>query len=501
MFAMLKKIPLWAWLAAGFFLLNCATYDWFTSVWNDEGMYADPAARKYFGHGFTSTSELQPQDEHWLGNSPLYPFLLFVWFKLAGFGIFQTRVFGYLLWSAATVLACVAVRRARLIQGGGALAALVVLLFNGYGLIFSYRSGRYDPLIFFLLAVGLLAFTLDRPGWRRAALFFTAALFMPTALTMGPFCAAFGGLFFLVLGRKFLLDLCSVAAGMSAGLLALLGYIRWQGLWESYRRITAYVSQGYYPKDSPTPVWKQKLVAFPHKLMQDPTAIVLLLALLAVLVLWHKKLDAVGRRLVLLGIATFFVIPAFAQAAYTFAIYHCWETTIPMAICLLAALDRLGENIPARWKTLSLATLAGMFIILGLGLRLGLESTDIAGRDYARVETFVRQTVRPADVVMADFQAFYPLHQLQATAYYYPYLYAIKPSEAGQINCLVINPGWLGIIREKIGGDWVATGESYRHENKFNIGWLDRLFPSYYERQSNHKYNLVVYRRVSGTGK
>jgi len=42
-------------------------------------------------------------------------FLLFGWFKLVGFGIFQYRAFGYLLWSAGVALLCLAVRRARLI--------------------------------------------------------------------------------------------------------------------------------------------------------------------------------------------------------------------------------------------------------------------------------------------------------------------------------------------------------------------------------------------------
>jgi hypothetical protein len=59
-----------------------------------------------------------------------------------------------------------------------------------------------------------------------------------------------------------------------------------------------------------------------------------------------------------------------------------------------------------------------------------------------------------------------------------------------------INPGWLGPIRDKLGGDWVATGESYTQENKFTIAWLNRIFPHYYQNQSNQKYNLIMYRRV-----
>jgi hypothetical protein len=148
-----------------------------------------------------------------------------------------------------------------------------------------------------------------------------------------------------------------------------------------------------------------------------------------------------------------------------------------------------------------LVALALVIFTLGLGLRLGLESTDRAGRDYSKVENLVARTIRPGDVVMADNQAFYPLHRLNVTAYYCYYLFNIKPPEAGTINCLLINPGWLGPIRNKLGGDWVATGESYTLENQFPSAWLNRIFPHYYQNQSNRKYNLVIYRRVPAPAK
>jgi len=497
MISIFKKIPLWVWLILGFLLLNTATYEWYTSVWNDEGMYGDPPANLYFGQGFTSTAWAQPRGEYWVVNSPLYPGLLFVWFKLMGFGMFQVRVLGYLLWSGAVALICLASQRARLIRSPGALATLATLLFSGYGLLFNYRSARYDPLILLVLAFCFLAFTIAKPGWRRAAIFFSAALFLPTALTIGPFAAAFGVLIFLVTGRKLFMELCWLAAGLATGFATLVGYIHWTGMWETYRRITVYysqgVSQGYFQTD--TPLWKQKLVAFPHHLIQDPTANLLLLALLAVFFLYRRKMNPTGRRLVVLGTVTFFLVPALAQAAYTYQIYHCWETYIPLTLCLLGLLDQ--SILPAPAQKTSLIVLAVGVFILGPGLRLGLESTDRAGRDYSKVEAFVGKTIHPTDVVMADFQAFYPLHKLKVTTYYYPpYLDIIKPQESDTINCLLINPNWLDSIRQKIGGDWIATGESYTQENKFTIAWLDRLLPGYYRHQSNQKYNLVVYRRA-----
>jgi len=495
MFSFIKKLPVWAWVILGFLLLNATTCDWYPSVWNDEAFYADPAANLYFGHGFTSTTSMQPREEHWVSNSPLFALVLFGWFKLAGFGIFQDRVLGYLLWSAGTALLCLAVQRTRLIRSPLALAVLACLLFSGYAVVFNYRSGRYDPLILVEVAGCFLAFTIPHPGWRRTAIFFSAALFLPTALTLGPFAAVFGGLFFLVMGRKFFVELVCVALGLATGLGALWGYVCGLGLWGTYRRMMVLTAQGYYPPGQAMPVWQRKLADFPHKLFHDPTSTILLLGLLGIFFLCRKKMDAAGRRLVVLGAAAFFVVPAVAQSTYAYQIYHCWQIYIPLAICLVSLLDRV-ELFPARTRNFCLVALAVIIFMLGLGLRLGLESTDRAGRDYSKVEHFVGRTIHPGDVVMADNQAFYPLHKLNVTAYYYYYLYVIKPPEADTINCLLINPGWLGAIRGKIGGDWVATGESYTQENKFTIAWLNRIFPRYYQNQSNLKYNLVMYRRV-----
>ena len=294
-------------------------------------------------------------------------------------------------------------------------------------------------------------------------------------------------------GRKFFTELACAAAGLAAGLGALWAYLCGLGMWRTYRRLTVLISQSYYPPGQATPVWQRKLADFPHKLFQDPASVMLLLCLLGIFFLRRKKLDAAGRRLVILGAAAFFVMPAAAQAAYAYQIYHCWQIYIPLAVCLVGLLDRV-ELFPARTRNLCLAALAVVVFTLGLGLRLGLESTDRAGRDYSKVEQFVRRTVRPGDVVMADWQAFYPLHKLNVTAYYY--YYHFEPPEAGTISCLLINPGWLGFIRDKLGGEWAATGESYTLENKFTIAWLNRIFPHYYQNQSNQKYNLVVYRRV-----
>lgn len=496
---MLKKVPPWLWVVAGFFSLNALTYDWYTSVWMDEVLFVDPAANLYFGHGFTSTtSPLQQFGEFWLGNTPLYSLLIYGWFKAFGFGIFQVRVLDYLLWSGAVGFLCLAVQRSKLIRHPMLVAMLAALMFIGDGVVFSYRSARYDSAIVLVAAACFWAFTLERRGLRTMAIVLATALFLPTALILGPIAVAFGCLLFLFLGRKCFWELCCVAAGLAVGYGLLYFFYGELGLWHAFRNEANFLAQGYFPPGQTTPVWEQKLVTFPGRVFHDPTIVILLLCLLGTTLFKWGRLDATGRRLAIFGISTFLVIPAVSQSAYTYQIYHSWQAYIPMAVCLVGALDHSDNIFKAPFQRVFAVTLILVVFTFGLGARLGLALTDLKDRDYSKVESFVRTAVHPSDVVIADYQAFYPLHKLNVTAYYSWYFQVINKQEAGSITCLIINPDSCATVKEKIGGEWYATGESYLNGNKFNIALFDYLLPAHFSQQTNEKYNLAVYRRLPG---
>src|ERR1700761_843046 len=61
------------------------------TVHMDETVFADPAANLYFGSGFTSTMWAQNRNELWSSQPPLYAGLLYVFFKVLGFGLAQAR--------------------------------------------------------------------------------------------------------------------------------------------------------------------------------------------------------------------------------------------------------------------------------------------------------------------------------------------------------------------------------------------------------------------------
>ena len=499
MTSMLKKVPLWLWVIAAFFSLNVLTHDWYPSVWHDESLFVDPAANLYYGHGFTSTAwPTQRFGEFFAGNTPLYPLVLYGWFKAFGFGIFQVRVFNYLLWSGAVGLLCLAVQRSKLIRHPILVAMLAALLFIGDGVVFSYRSARYDSAIVFAAAACFWAFTIQRRELRTVAIVLAASFFLPTAPILGPFAVVLGCILFLFLGRKYFLELGCVAAGLAIGLGLLYLFYGESGMWHTFLKAARFIAQIDYPPGQTTPVWEQKLVTFPRKVFHDLATVTLLLCLLGITLFKWSKLDTNGRRLAIFGIGTFLVIPAVSQAVYNYRIYHSWEAYIPMAVCLVGALDHSNDIFKVSFQRVFIGALILVIFTFGLGARLGFALTDLKERDYSKVESFVRTTVHPSDIVFAGYQAFYPLHELNVTAYYYWYFHVLDKQEADSINCLIINPASFATIKEKIGGEWYATGESYLNRNKFNIALFDHLLPAYFTQQTNEKYNLAVYRRLPG---
>ena len=75
----------------------------------------------------------------------------------------------------------------------------------------------------------------------------------------------------------------------------------------------------------------------------------------------------------------------------------------------------------------------------------------------------------------------------------------MTPAEAATINCLVVDPAEAPGLEKSLGGVWMATGQEYLHPKRFGIELLDRVKPDYFKEQTNLKYNLAIYRKVTLT--
>lgn len=495
----------WLWVIFVLLAVNVVTTELYTSVWMDEVAYTQPAANACLGRGFTSTAwPFQPKDAFWAGNVPLHPLLLNVWFKAFGFGICQTRSFGYVLWSLAVFFFCLAVRRFGWVTKPKVLCLLVLLSFFGRGVTFAYRSARYEPLAVLLVSLCLLAFSIRPALWRHLAILLVCSFFLPACLALGPFCVLMSALLLLISRGKLFKELVMVGAGMVVGLAALFLFYNHFGVWDDFLRAVKGTGQVHYNQ----PAFPQVQASFAsilarkgadslRVLVADKSSLILMLAIVLLLAAREKGTGLQRRSLPVFALMVFTVVPIGLLLFYKFPIYYWWMRYLPL--CLV--FTTLVETVPLRIGTakLSLLVAGTLFAVSVSGLpgRLLVAGLDLRERDYGRVEDFVRNSVEPQDIVFADHQAFYPLQKLNVTAYYPLYLPQISPQQAAAINLLVIDPSWLPELKQKFGGDWERTGKEYLHEKRFGVKLLDRLMPNYFQEQTNRKYNLAVYRRTS----
>jgi|GEM_PF-4515387 len=488
---------------------NVLTTELYTSVWCDEVMYSQPAANQHFGMGFTSTSwAFQDKDAFWAGNAPMFSLLLCAWYKILGFGIYQTRALGYVIWALAMFFFCLAVRRFGWVTKPGTLSLLVALSFFGYGATFAYRSGRYEPLAVLLVSLCLLAFSIKELRWRCAAIFLTSVFFLPTCLTLGPFCVIVGGLLLLTTRWKFFRELIAAGTGLAVGLGLLYIFYNHFGVWGDFLRAIRGNSSGYYNGE----VYQKIHIGFAtilarksrdilRVLVEDKSSVILMLATGVILMFRNKNAPVQHPRLLAFNVLAFVFIPVGLLLFYAFPIYYWWMRYLLLCVLFVALAETLQLRIGVPARNFLIAVVLFATLSFGLPGRLLIASLDLPERDYARVDRFVSDAIKPGDIVYADYQAFYPLEKLKVRTYYAWYLVHITPQEAASVNCLIVSPQWLEGAEKKLGGSWHDTGQKYLNEPHFGIRILDRLMPHYFSQQTNSKYNLAVYRRDDPTPK
>ncbi len=498
----------WLWVVFVLLAVNVVTMDLYTSVWMDEVVYTQPAANAYLGMGFTSSAwESQSKDAFWISNVPLYPLLLWTWFKIAGFGIFQTRVLDYFLWSLAVCFFCLAARRFGWVRTTWGLSLLAALSFLGSGVTFSFRSGRYDPLAVLLVCFCLLAFSFRRPAWRYSTILVTCAFFLPAYLALGPFCALMMGLVWLTTGGKYVRESIAMGMGLIIGFGGLYVFYQHFGVWDDFLRAIRLTSQTYYNREAFRQVHvglgtiiTRKLTDSITVLFKDRESVLLMLAAVLPLAVMRKREVSAGHaKLIPFILLVFFAIPIGLLMAFAFPIYYWWMRYLPLCVAFVISAETLHRLGQVTIRNILIFGGIGLVSVLGLPARLLLSSLDLSERNYSKVESFVNNSIKETDVVYADYQAFYPLQRLRGLAYYPGYLVRMTPAEAATINCLVVDPAEAPDLEERFGGVWMATGQEYLHPERFGVALLDRFLPNYFKGRTNLKYNLAIYRKVTPT--
>jgi hypothetical protein len=417
----------WLWVSGAvllILLINLLTASRSPTVWQDEVMFAEPAANVILGRGLTSNAwPKYTPTALWAGNAPLHTWLLVPWLWVWGLTPAAVRAVNFVYVGIAAMLLWWAVRRSRMIESPLPRVALVVLLLCENAVVFSYRSGRYDAIGVLLLGAAAAAVAADAPA---LALVLIGIPIPFAGLQLLPYAAVVGVVLLVVFGLRSLRITLPLGFGAAVGCVLLYAVFRSLGAWDAFvlavRGWRADAGLG------------SAIAEYPKVLATDPS---LLLALVVLLMGVRRS-----------GVLSLFLLAAVPVAlgiSGRFPRYYLWMLAIPM---LVAAVQSWQKT---RFRKIGAALLiAGA--LAGLPARLALAAVEWHRRDYTPVEELIARSVRPADVVVADWQAFYGLYRVRAHAYYPAR--QLSADEKAAITKLVIAPEDFARVSAMIGGAW-----------------------------------------------
>ncbi|NOS72136.1 MAG: hypothetical protein HOP33_19695 [Verrucomicrobia bacterium] len=467
-----------------FLVFNLLTASRYPFVWIDEVMYSDPAFNLLLGHGFTSTAwYAQGGNELWAGNVPLHSWLLFVWLKVFGISITAVRSLNLVFMVATCVLIWRSCIRLHLVSTPRHRLLLLVLILGGYSLIFSYRSGRPDCLGLLAISGMFYAFSMKRNVAVLVTLFLLGVASPWIGLQLLPMLAVVGALLMLFVRREIVSRVVVAGLGAVIGLVVLVAFYKWHGVWESFlKSIGQHTGGGFFGLLLGGSFRHSNLT--PKDFSFAP---LFLLALLLTLFAWRRG-EFKLRSPLGFGLVFSVVLTGALLISGKFPTYYGWMTYVPLAICVCATLSTIQL---AGWQRGLTRLLLGLTVLIGVGLHFAAVVSDWSDRDPSRVEQFVRNNTRADDWIYCEFGAYYGAKTHSARTFTPIYLAAISATEKQNTSVLIIHPRHLEEAVAVIGGKWVATNAELvpARECVFGTDWRAGFL-------AMQNYRLTVYRRA-----
>jgi hypothetical protein len=467
-------------LLATFAAVNLSTGDRCPIPSRDEANFSDLAANLYFGNGYTSTTWYSQDYRTPACFPPLYPWLLSLWMRPFGFGILAARSFDYLLTGAAAVFLWAFARRQSLIDRPAWRLIMVMLILSGCGIVHAYRLGRFDPLGLALSAAIALLATIPRAGYRLPAVAAVGFLLPLTGPAL-PVYAAVISLIVLIYDRSRWRDVMAGAVGVIVGCAALFLFFRWQGVWETFWRITILHSALSTDRAAPG-----GFVDRIGGVVKDPSFVACMLLSIGLLIRRFRVDRFEWRSPLVFGTTVGIAIPAVMFVAGVYPTYYSWMAFAPLAVCLCAALSRIWPEL--RSKTARGLVVAALGVgAAGLPLYAGFALLDWQARDPAAVGALAERNISADDWVHCDNSAYYAVRA--RTHMTFCSNYRLRPEEKERITVCVGGPTTVESLVKTYGGVWRDTGDKvtspYGH---LRIKGVRFFF--------TQLYDLHVYRRV-----
>jgi len=482
-----KQTVLAATAIAALVAVNLVLVTRMSRPWPDEAMYIDPGVNLYLGHGFvTSTYVGQPADRFFAGT-PFYQVLVFAWLKVLGFSLTAVRSLDVVLVILSGVLVLATCIRAKLVTHWSSLLLLAMLLFSSHSLMLNLGSGRPDAVGVALLAAQF-AFAFHPRRWLKiGGSFVVGFLAVFTGLQLAFFAFWCLVLLLVLFGRQILKTIVIPNfLGLGTGAVSLYLLLNWKGVWEIY---VAKVALNSYQSRITGLGRGWGLKQYFGGLVDPGVILVILSAVILSVMLYRRNRLKRGNPL-LAGLAVGVLVPLLMGKVAVFPYYYSYLALLPVAIGFCVELDQQWEVVQSepRWQWRSLILPLIFAGLLGAPLSWFFAVVHWNTRAYQPVEEFVRQSVRPDDIVYSEAVAYYAVRPFVKTAYFGEYIHYMSVPDKRTVNVLIGPPKDAKEDAHVIGGQWRQTAE-YR-------GPTNWATESIKHGTYGPGYHLVVYERV-----
>jgi len=419
----------------------------------DEPGYSDPAASLYMGQGFTSGAwYAQSSEKFWAGNVPLHEIVLYGWYRLFGFNHLGVRMLSALYVCVGVLLVWDFFRRTRFLHGPGCRLFLVATLLCVESTFYVCQAGRPDGITYLLAALAIWSFALRSVRLRYTVLFVVSALVPWSGLQLA---VALGIVMFTVLislrgkpWREFLFT----AAGGLIGVLALVGFYAWHGVWPDFLASilphTAGADRTIYKVDgfiSDRSYWFLVLATF------GATALAFL----------KKPADLRLGPLAWAAMGAFIGLPIVLFLAGKFPAGYAWMPSLVGIPILLVWVEQCSTR--SRLLAAGIGGLVAFAAFVGYPRIFIKDRLDPSPWTAEQAMTDMAPLVKPSDYVIYSGPAFYPSKSIAEKAFYVNwYLRPITEEEKKKVSLLLVEPQWISTIEPLLGRKWEEVGPVFK---------------------------------------
>lgn len=443
----------WVFLSLLVFLLfNILTATSYPLPSVDECMAAEPAINFFHGQGLSA---------HFFENLCTYSVLLVGWVQLFGPSLRSIRSADIASMTAALFVLWSAAKRLNIVTRASWRILLLALIATDFGVIFSYRSGRYDGFGVLLMSVAVWIMSIKN---RRSRVFFLSlvcllvpwagAQFIPVLFTAGiVLLLLFRSRYAVEVAASFVAS--AVGGALFLAILSVTGrlqrYLNFVGPQKRsaqfFRSLFGHgpvIHHNYIPKDWSVPFLFAAAIILFVSLRRQRQA------------LWSSALSY--------GILFTILLTGLLLLFAKFPTYYSYMVVVPLAISICSGLS-MCEVGKCRTPVILLCVLS---MLAGAGLDTVAYAHNRRDHDYARLESFVDQSVGANDIAYVEDQVYLAVRQ-RARDVYYPIdvpgpfngnIFPLMSQEQKKsITVLILRPTSAADAIKNFGGSWFETGQ------------------------------------------